>query len=57
MTTPVFQMIEGARAALVHRVFSEDADPIVIDLIRTPSMEDFGERAPVIAKDGTFAPR
>ncbi|MCB9679202.1 MAG: CapA family protein [Alphaproteobacteria bacterium] len=34
-----------------------DAEKTAIDLIRTLSTEDFGERAPVIAKDGSFAPR
>lgn len=34
-----------------------DAENTAIDLIRQLSTEDFGERAPVIAKDGSFAPR
>jgi poly-gamma-glutamate capsule biosynthesis protein CapA/YwtB (metallophosphatase superfamily) len=34
-----------------------DATNTATDLIRQLSTEDFGERAPVIAKDGTFAPR
>ena len=33
-----------------------DADKTAIDLIRSLSTEDFGERAPQIGKDGTFAP-
>jgi hypothetical protein len=33
-----------------------DAENTAIDLVRKLSTEDFGERAPVIAKDGTFAP-
>ncbi|MEZ4317331.1 MAG: CapA family protein [Myxococcota bacterium] len=34
-----------------------DAEHTAVDLIRSLSDEDFGARAPVIAKDGTFAPR
>ena len=34
-----------------------DDTGIAIDLIRQLSTEDFGERSPVIAKDGTLAPR
>jgi hypothetical protein len=34
-----------------------DAANTSIDLIRQLSTEDFAERAPVIAKDGSFAPR
>jgi hypothetical protein len=34
-----------------------DAEKTVIDLMRALSDEDFGDAAPVIAKDGTFAPR
>jgi len=33
-----------------------DAENTAIDLLRSLSTEDFGERAPVIAQDGTFAP-
>ena len=33
-----------------------DAENTAIDLIRSLSSEDFGERAPQIGKDGTFAP-
>lgn len=34
-----------------------DAEGTAIDLIRELSEADFGERAPVIAQDGTFVPR
>lgn len=34
-----------------------DPDKTAIDLVRSLSSEDFGERAPTIAQDGTFAPR
>lgn len=34
-----------------------DPDNTAIDLLRTLSDEDFGDRAPLIAKDGSFAPR
>jgi hypothetical protein len=34
----------------------QDAEGTAIDLVRTLSTEDFGPRAPVIARDGTFAP-
>ncbi len=34
-----------------------DAKNTAVDLMRSLSTEDFGDRAPVIAKDGTFAPK
>lgn len=34
-----------------------DPDGTAIDLVRSLSEADFGDGAPVIAQDGTFAPR
>ncbi len=34
-----------------------DAERTAVDLMRSLSNEDFGERAPVIGQDGSFAPR
>jgi hypothetical protein len=34
-----------------------DPEAVAVDLVRSLSEEDFGQRAPVIGRDGTFAPR